>query len=101
MKLALRKYLTKFVYSAKKIYNCEIDDLGEVRGQREIIERIDECQNETKVYGYEDTPKSSVVKMDILLETLKNPELARRLLCGKVWTYDALKFTKNYYKEQD
>lgn len=85
----------------KKIYNCEIGDLGEVRGQCEIIEKIDEGQNETKVYGYVDTPRSSVVKMDVLLEVLKNPELARRLLCGKVWTYDAINFTKNYYKEQD
>lgn len=85
----------------KEIYNCEIDDLGLVRGQCEIIEKIDEGQNETRVYGYRDTQKLSVVKMDVLLDVVKNPELARRLHCGKVWTDDALKFTKNYYKEQD
>lgn len=83
----------------KEIYNCEIDDLGLVREQCEIIEKIDEGQNETRVYGYRDTQKSSVVKMDILLEVVKTPELARRLYCGKVWTDDALKFTKSYYKE--
>lgn len=83
----------------KEIYNCEIDDLGLVRGQCEIIEKIDEGQNETRVYGYRDTQKSSVAKMNILLEVVKTPELARRLHCGKVWTDDALKFAKSYYKE--
>lgn len=98
-KTCAQKVFNEIRLFGKKIYNCEIDDLGEVRGQCEIIEKIDEGQTETRVYGYKDTPKSPVVKMNILLEVLKTPELARRLYCGKVWTDDALKFTKNYYKE--
>lgn len=98
-KTCAQKVFNEIRLFGKKIYNCEIDDLGEVRGQCEIIEKIDEGQNETRVYGYKDATKSSAVKRDILLEVVKNPELARRLYCGKVWTDDALKFTKNYYKE--
>lgn len=83
----------------KEIYNCTIDDLGEVTEHCEIIEKIDEGRTETMVCGYKGTPKSSVAKMYNLLKTLNNPGLARRLYCGKVWTYDALKFAENYYKE--
>lgn len=86
--------------SGKEVDNCKIDDLGEVDECCRIIAEIDEGRSETKLYGYDDTPKSPVARMNALLETTENPEFARRLYCGKVWTYHALEFTDRYYQEQ-
>lgn len=87
--------------SGKEVRNCKTDDLGEVEHEYcEIIEKIEECRNETKLYGYKDTPRSPVVRWTELLETVENPEFARRLYCGKVWTSDGLKFADHYYNDQ-
>lgn len=84
--------------SGKEIDNCKIDDLGEVNECCRIIDEIDEGRSETKLYGYDDTPKSTMARMNVLLETTENPEFARRLYCGKVWTYHALEFADLYYR---
>ena len=86
--------------SGKEIDNCKIDDLGVVNERCRIVEKVDEGRSKTTLYCYDDVPKSPVVRTTAFLETVDNPEFARRLYCGKVWTSHALEFTDLYYREQ-
>ena len=81
--------------------NCKIDDTGEVNERCTIVNKIEECRDGMKIYGYHDTPKSPEMKRNELLFTEPNQEFARRLYCGKVWTYDALEFAKTYYQHRN
>lgn len=63
----------------------------------DIFTKIEEGTNETKLYGYHDTPISPLEYEIQQLKTTTNQKFARRLYCGKIWTHNGPCFTKRYY----
>lgn len=86
--------ITKTIPNARafeKRFICKVDEYCD------IFTKIEEGTNETKLYGYLDTPISTLEYEIQQLKTATNQKFARRLYCGKIWTHNGLCFTKRYY----
>lgn len=86
--------ITKTIPNARafeKRFICKVNEYCD------IFTKIEEGTNETKLYGYHDTPISPLENEIQQLKTTTNQKFARRLYCGKIWTHNGLCFTKRYY----
>jgi hypothetical protein len=86
--------ITKTIPNARafeKRFICKVDEYCD------IFTEIEEGTNETKLYGYHDTPISPLEYEIQQIKTTTNQKFARRLYCGKIWTHNGLCFTKRYY----